>query len=72
LPSLSAHKIHAYELGSEKTGKPASVSIAGFFFGPIKIARQKKAHRNEHGGLKSILWEGGGDKENYSQFPGIK
>jgi hypothetical protein len=46
--------------------KPASVSIAGFFFETQKMA--KKAHRNKRGGLKSILWEGGGDRDNYRQF----
>jgi hypothetical protein len=29
---MIASQIHAYELGREKTGKPASFSIAGFFF----------------------------------------
>jgi hypothetical protein len=40
LASLSVQKIHALELGSEKTGKPASVSIAGFFFGDRKLAKK--------------------------------
>jgi hypothetical protein len=34
-------QIQAYELGSEKTGKPASVSIAGFFFGIPKNGAKK-------------------------------
>jgi hypothetical protein len=38
-------QIHAYELGSEKTGKPASLSIAGFFFERSENGQKKPAHR---------------------------
>jgi len=44
LAALSRHKIHALELGREKTGKPASVSTAGFFFGTLETAKKKPAH----------------------------
>jgi hypothetical protein len=65
LAALFGQKIHALELGREKTGKPASASIAGFFFERPKNDKKNPPELTRW--AKSILWEGGGDRHNYSQ-----
>jgi hypothetical protein len=56
----------------EREDRETRIGIDSGFFLWTPEKWLKKAHRNKRGGFKSILWEGGGDKEDYADAPGWK
>jgi hypothetical protein len=65
--SLFAHK-STPEGGKRRDRKPASETIAGFFF-VGRLIRRKKTRSTGSGLIHP--WEGGGDRDHYRDFPDI-